>query len=395
MADVDDKPQVDAVASVPSDDSDLREFRALVDVVRDQPYLHARPNDSTGLSTRMPLGQERLAMLQRLASGRMLWLHMVTLLQFGAQPLVLRPLPPLLSVLLQGCGCGKCKKHAASHPFLERGWALSYDVMMFYMAVLQSNAVFSGRNDADVAAKSGILRDTTARMAASQCEVLWRGEVLGNKREQHQASEETKKFLASIPPIQVDEGVKKMWAELDCALRTDTDHPSSENSVPPSLLALAGGMASREAANYTLELMHKMECAIWTGMAWRAPNNERRFELCEQTAYWTPRECVQPVGAIPEADAEVRDYGVKQQSHALRQVACGDDTGTKFKQWPSVTIPNDRVIRLMHSAVAPDQCVPLDAACYTVLSFYYSGLLLAAPRIGAAQPDMLVAAGKT
>ena len=383
------KLSVDETAT-PNDDD--REMRNLFEVVRDQPFLHARPNQGC----RMPLGKERLEMLQRMSSGNMLYLHMLTLLQFGAQPLVLRPLPPLLSLLLSGCGCSKCKKNTTTttHPMLERGWALSYDVMMFYMAVLQSNAVFSGRNDADVAAKSGILRDTTARMAACQCEVLWRGEVVGNKREQLEASEEGKKQLAAIGPVEVDDAAKEMWAALDEAMRTDTDSSSRDNHVAAALLGLAGAMATRSGASYTLELIHKMECAVWTGMAWRAPNDERRFSLCQATAYWTPLNYIQPVGAIPEADKEVRDYGVKQQSLALRQAACGDENGCQFKQWPTVTIPKDRVIRLMACALAPDQCVPLDAACYSVLSFYYAGLLLAAPRIGAAQPDMVVATRK-
>lgn len=361
--------------------------RDLLETCAKLPFLHNRAN------CYIPLGTNQLNGLQSLSHGRMLSLHLMTLCTMGAQPLVLRKLPPLARLLLVGCGNKNGEKHSAKdHPLLAKDWVLSYDLMMFYMAVLQSNAVFSKNNMVDVAAKSKMLETVTRHMAATQFQILCTNGVLGASLNMEEISE------AKRSTINPDEYVKdpklaEMWDDLDKALRT-SETPSVEDRVPLPLLVLGGAMCTRASANYTIELIHRMEVAIWTNIVATKAPTAQQLSLMNDVAFWTPRDSVCCVGEFPEADKEVHEYGVLRQSQALRQAACNNRYACKFSQWPTVTIPSHKIMLLTNSAREPDMCAPLASGCYAVLSFYYAGLCLASSRIGAAEPEIDGAAGK-
>lgn len=376
--------------SLPGEDDTTTTHRDLLETCANLAFLHNRAN------CYIPLGTNQLNGLQSLSRGRMLTLHLMTLCTMGAQPLVLRQLPPLARLLLTGCGNKKNEKHSAKdHPLLAKGWVLSYDLMMFYMAVLQTNAVFSKNNMVDVAAKSKALETVTRHMAATQFQILCTNGVLGAALDMEKLSE-AKRSIIDPDEYAKDPKLAEMWDDLDKALRT-SETPSVADKVALPLLVLGGAMCTRASANYTIELIHKMEVAIWSNIVATKAPAEEHLSLLNDVAFWTLRDSVCRVGEFPEADKEVREYGVLRQSQALRQAACNNRDACKFSQWPAVTIPSHDIMLLVGTASNnnnSDTCAPLDSGCYAVLSFYYAGLCLASSRIGVAEPEIDGAAGK-
>lgn len=313
---------------------------------------------------RVPLGPPRLAKMETLSDGKMMNLHATTILELCAQPIVLQPVPPMLRLLVKGCGCARCDKHKCDYPLTDRGWVLAYDVLLFYIGVLQTSATSSKFCTFDGGANSQALRMLVNQMACVQDGVIYTNRIVDNT---HHWYPETS-------------GVVDLWKALDKVLRTDP--PEDREAVPPALIELATIMTTHHSAMYTIELLSRLENQIWIRLIAGAPP-ERKEDLLKYTAFWTDSASVQPVGAVPEADEIVRERSIEQQCKALRYAASGDPEACTFNQWPTVTIPSVEALAALPTGIG---YVPLESACYTVLSFYYASLLRAAPRIGAAQP---------
>lgn len=339
----------------------------------------------------VPIGQDAMQTLLDVANsdfGKMNYMGFVGL---GAQPLVLRQVPPLVDLLLNGCGCKKCSKHKVTYEPFSRGWASAYDVISFYMLVLETNAMLltpSGQNGT----MNAIALDNMMKMFRTiNMRVMSSQSILGIVADE----------------VEVDPEVATLWKELDKALRLDEAPVPTEgedpdtaaalalDGIPVPLTRLAVNLSSYPNTDYTIGMIQLLELQIWNIICEVGPK-EGRAERRDSTAVVTTEDMIAFMGQIPEADDFICNKIVPTQEKAVRLICTGSDTGSAMMRWPKIKLPPHDLVEALSAACPPNihgQTSSFQSGVYTTFALYYCALSRCIPAtVEAAKPSVEEAA---
>lgn len=335
-------------------------MRDLFEVCRAQKWMHCK-------TFTMPFGKKKSELFLEAFDHPLAVSHAMAVVQLAVQPIVLEKWPPLIRLFLYGCGCIRCEtKRSDLDEFCERP-VTAQDAMVMYLMMLQTNLFARNWQSLPACASTNGVKLVHKSLSDVQREMLYAHAVGGCAHD-------------DVAPLA---GMPAMWSALDAVMRTNST-TSQTTDMPQVLLDLALKFTTAAAARYTLRLLNALETLLWAHILSHAPS-DRREELATTTLYMTRDTLFCPVGALPDADKIVREYSIKQQSDGLRMAACDSPDGATFVHWPTVHLPNHELI--CQQQQSPDSAarrmVPLSSAIYTVLQFYFCGLLLNAPNIGA------------
>lgn len=315
----------------------------------------------------MPFDEKKATLFMTAFDHPLAASHAMAVVQLGAQPLVLAEWPPLIRLFLHGCGCVTCESTRFEDEQFNDKPVTAQDAMVMYLMLLQTNLF--ARNWQSTAACASIngIKLIHKSLSDVQREMLYAHGVAG-------CAHEDVPRLVALPDL---------WAALDAVMRTNETTAQSDD-MPQQLIDLAVKFTTASAAGYTLRLLNTLETLLWAHILSHAPPSKRE-ELANGTLYMTQPSLLCPVGTLPAADQLVRDYSIRQQSDGLRLAACNSATGDTFVHWPKVHLPRHELICARELPPVADmrRMVPLSSAIYTVLQFYFCGLLLNAPNIGA------------
>lgn len=327
----------------------------------------------------------------RVAIGRMMTelpygvCNMMAVVNSGALPLVISPLPPLFVLLMKGCGCAKCEKLFIEDVNVKRGWTSTHDLMTFYLNVIQILAYAPNALNVRLQATVRHLKAATSNLALFQLGFIKYHAICGLRDEEETAPDD----------------VVQLWEQLDRQMRIDSVAQSTgEETVPIPLLHLVRDYAGPLGADLTLAMLGSLEYQIWICMtrnhapAGSAPTGLTRSDIV------TPASSVQPVGTIPDADKWIAEASRTQQSFALRVSYTGDPDGCTLSNYPTVKIPSKEMLQGLSQNPPPGLYAPIDATVYSVLAIYFGALQIAAGAKPAESPvkppkaEVAEAAGK-
>lgn len=339
----------------------------------------------------VPIGQEAMGVLLDVANNEFGKMNFMGFVGLGAQPLVLRQVPPLVDLLLNGCGCKKCAKYKVTAEAFSHGWASAYDVISFYMLVLETNAMLLTPSGQTGTMNAIALDNMMKLFRTINMRVMSAQSILGIVADK----------------VEIDQEMATLWKELDKTLRLDdapvlqegeepdTTAALARDGIPMPLTRLAVLLSSYPNTDYTLGMIQSLELQIWNIICEVGPK-EGRAERRDSPAVVTTDEMIACLGQFPDADEHIRTQIVPQQENYVRLICTGSENGSAMMRWPKIKLPPRELVEALSAACPPNsygQTSSFQSGVYTVFALYYCALSRCIPpTVEAAKPSVEEAA---
>lgn len=258
--------------------------------------------------------------------------------ELGAQPIVLRAMPPLMHLLIYGCGCAKCTRSSADVDATGLETPTAYQVLQFYFAVLSKRA-YGTQSKAD---RESIRHDSLVRVCMSSLRAM-------------QAARLTDPAANLVPLLQ----------ELHDKLSADIADDAAVLLFHELALAFA------TQPGYTVCILTLVEAFVWGALSKSATKEVGQLPDALQTSMWLCKP-------LSESDAVRAEMSrtAEHQSANLRTLFCRDEDKGVLSARPDFRVPShDVVVRVMDPLDSPDaQSIPMRSAFYSALALYVAWL---------------------
>lgn len=322
-----------------ADSSTMEDQRtAFFSSVKKMQWLHDRKH------VRVPIGIKAYDGLVNLSHGALAKLHAQLLYVFGVQPYVVSPIPPLIQLILYGCGCRRCERARPAERSV-RPFMLADEILSFYLLVLS----------ADCTHTSTPVRDASARSDATKKAL----ELLTNAQNEFVAHQ------------QACEETSQRWKTIN-----DELHQQSGDLF--ELVKIGKELASKDTVAYTLEFIHRIEAIVWVIMNKTVPESEAVDVCFKMNSFLTPLSSIRPYQEIKDA-IEAVNASVADQDKTLRVFACGTNDGTQLSEFPDIHFPSNEQLKLATQEAVDNETspiLPIESGCYVAFSVVYRQLLI-------------------
>lgn len=304
----------------------------LFSYVKKLKWLHNRKR------VRVPLGKVEYELIVGLSDGSLSVSHSQLLLMAGVQPFVISPIPPLIQLILYGCGCKHCNE-ALPVEREPRSFMLADEIMLFYLLVLQSDCTHTKRRTRDAHATSAI-KHAFQRINSAQMDFV---------------------------------NYQKESPELDTLWTSIQNEICIKDGDVSQLINMGKEFASISNATYTLELIHRLESIVWTVLCRTAPPEFLPTAIqTDVHLFLTPLNSICLYQTINGA-VESMQHSVADQRDTLNRMICKSSDDSSFREFDNMHFPTKLQLQQQQSQDV-SQMIPIESGCYVTLAMLYMKL---------------------